>query len=223
MLDLALRLSTSDIVFLRYCIFNVLVFSARWLESARCPAPRPDHEIQVAWCASVCCQVADFAGQPLSRHRAIGLPPDVRVSCQVVTIAPQWPRRLCGLSRHRAIGSWMNAWSCRGWAKLRRSHVLLARLSLLLLSGRVDSAAGASSATEGGQAVAKTGSQAPSLAGVGRGQRGGLWSRQLVAGHPSASQQREAPSEVASGDGRQPRALGVWGSSGVAVAISQLR
>ena len=118
--------------------FYLFMFSVRWLGSARCPAPHPEHEIQITWRAPVCCQVADFAGQPLSRHRAIGswtkpssrrrwaklwrLPPDVRVSCQVVTIAPQWPRRLCGLSRHRAIGSWTNAWSRRGWAKLQWSH-----------------------------------------------------------------------------------------------------
>ena len=44
-----------------------------------------------------------------------------------------------------------------------------ARLSLWRFGGRVDRAAGASSAMEEGQADAKSGSPAPSLAGVGRG------------------------------------------------------
>ena len=47
--------------------------------------------------------------------------------------------------------------------------VLHARLSILRLRDRVDRAAGASSATEEGQAHAKSGSPAPSVAGVGRG------------------------------------------------------
>ena len=114
---------TPDIVFLSFYVLSMVAWERE------VSGPHPEHEIQITWRAPVCCQVADFAGQPLSRHRAIGswtkplsrrrwaklrrLPPDVRVSCQVVTIAPQWPRRLCGLSRHRAIGS------CRGWAKLR--------------------------------------------------------------------------------------------------------
>ena len=113
----------------RYCIFIFLCSQHGGLGARGVRPPHPEHEIQITWRAPVCCQVADFAGQPMSRHRAIGswtklrrLPPDVRVSCQVVTIAPQWPRRLCGLSRHRAIGSWTNAWSRRQWAKLRRSH-----------------------------------------------------------------------------------------------------
>ena len=85
-----------------------------------------------AWCAAVCCRSADFVGGPLSRYRAIGSREPwssrgwaklqrwlsyVCVACQVVTIAPPWPRRLRGLSRHRAIGPWTNAGSCRGWAK----------------------------------------------------------------------------------------------------------
>ena len=118
--------------------FYVFMFSARRLGSARCRAPSPEHEIPVAWRASVCCQLADFAGQPLSRHRAIGswTQPlsrrrwaklrrshrDVRVSCQVVAIASQRPRRQRALSRHRAIGSWTKSSSRRRWARLRRSH-----------------------------------------------------------------------------------------------------
>ena len=122
-----------DLIFF---ISQVLRTTAREREVS-CPS-WPEHEMQVTWRASVCCQVAAFVGQPLSRHRAIGswtkpwsrrwwaklrrLPQDVRVSCQVVTIAPQRPRRQCGLPRHRASGSWTSAWPRRRWAKLRWSH-----------------------------------------------------------------------------------------------------
>ena len=122
-----------DLIFF---ISQVLRTTAREREVS-CPS-WPEHEMQVTWRASVCCQVAAFVGQPLSRHRAIGswtkpwsrrgwaklrwLPPDVRVSCQVVTIAPQRPRRQCGLPRHRASRSWTSAWPRRRWAKLRWSH-----------------------------------------------------------------------------------------------------
>ena len=89
-------------------------------------------KIQGAWRAAACCRVADLVGEPLSRHRAIGSgePRSCRgwaklqrwlsyvcVACRIVAIAPPWPRRLRGLSRHRAIGPWTNAGSCRGWAK----------------------------------------------------------------------------------------------------------
>ena len=75
------------------------------LGSARCSLPPLEPEIRGAWCAAVCCQVADFAG--LARHRAIGwwtkpwscrrwTLPDVRVACQVVAIASQRPCRQSG-------------------------------------------------------------------------------------------------------------------------------
>ena len=171
-------------------VFFIFMFSVRWLGSARCPALAPSMRFK--------------------RHGVLLSVAKLQylwVSPCLVTGPSGRGRSPCRVAGGRSSGGCLQV------------LVFLARLSLLLLgghadcvlclvtgpSGRVAVAGGRSS----GQAVAKTGSKTPSLAGVDRGQRGGLWSRQLVAGHPSASRQKEA---VASGDGRQPRALGVWGA-----------
>ena len=93
------------------------------------PSPRAkDSGGMVCCCLLPSCR---FCGGPLSRYRAIGSREPwscrgwaklqrwlsyVCVACQVVTIAPPWPRRLRGLSRHMANGQQQQQ------AQLRRSY-----------------------------------------------------------------------------------------------------